>query len=167
MSASPRENVPFLLREPRPGDIGWIIHRHGALYYQEYGWDIQFEALVAEIAAKFVQQFDACRERCWIAELDGRIAGCIFLVRQSDQIAKLRMFLVEPWARGKGLGKFLVDECIRFAREAGYKTITLWTVSVLKAARHIYEQAGFRLVSEELRHNFGHDLVDQYFELKL
>lgn len=155
------------LRPHRPGDMGWIIHRHGALYHEEYGFDETFEALVAEIAAKFIREFDSKRERCWVAEVNGEIVGSVFLVRQSDDVAKLRLLLVEPNARGLGIGKRLVHECTRFALEVGYKRITLWTQSNLDAARTIYRREGYKLVREEPHHSFGCDLVAQTWELDL
>jgi DNA-binding MarR family transcriptional regulator/GNAT superfamily N-acetyltransferase len=167
LGGPPADGPPFLLRPHRPGDIGWIVHRHGALYAQEYGWDESFEALVAEIAASFIKDFDPKRERCWIAEKDGEIVGSVLLVKQSDAVAKLRLLYVEPKARGLGIGRRFVEECIRFARAAGYERITLWTNEVLQAARHIYSAAGFNLVATERHHSFGQDLVGEHWELAL
>jgi len=167
LSAEPERAAPYILRPHQPGDMGWVIQRHGELYTREYGWDDTFEAFVAEIAAKFIKEFDPKKERAWIAEKDGENVGCVFLVRESDEVVKLRMLLVDPKARGLGVGKRLVEECIRFARLKGYKKITLWTNDILTSARHIYEQLGFKLVSEERHYSFGHHLVGQIWELEL
>lgn len=164
-----------ILRAPRPGDIGWVVSRHGALYAAEYGWDWRFEALVARIAADVVDRFDAAREACWIAERDGERLGCVFLVQARDEAtgepepgtAQLRMLIVEPAARGLGLGKRLVEACHDFAREAGYRRMRLWTNSVLLAARGIYTKAGYRLVATEPHHSFGQALVGETWEMDL
>ena len=155
------------LRTHRPGDIGWVIARHGAFYTEEYGWDDTFEGLVAEIAGKFLAHFDPQRERCWIAELNGQPCGSIFLVKHTGTIAKLRLLLVEPWARGHSAGTKLVDACVAFAHEAGYRKVTLWTQNNLHAARRIYQRAGFQLLKEGPHRAFGADLVQQVWELKL
>lgn len=163
-----RDSSPVELRMHRAGDIGWVIHRHGVIYSQEFGYDETFEGLVAEIGGKFLQDHDPARERCWIAEQDGERLGSVFLVRASDDVAKLRLLLVEPSARGLGLGRRLVDECIAFARGAGYRKLTLWTQSELVSAGKIYQAAGFRLVHEEAQPNFGRDdLVAQTWDLHL
>ncbi|MBX9819448.1 bifunctional helix-turn-helix transcriptional regulator/GNAT family N-acetyltransferase [Afipia birgiae] len=155
------------LRVHRPGDMGWIVQQHGLLYAREYGWDISFEALCAEITAQFLKDFDPARERCWIAEIDGQQVGSVFLVKHSDEVAKIRLLLIDPAARGHGLGKRLVDECIAFARSCGYRKITLWTQSMLLAARGIYQNAGFVHVATEPHHSFGHDLIGETWELTL
>lgn len=155
------------LRAPRAGDMGWVVHRHGALYAKEHGYDATFEALVAQIVANFVRDFNPRRERCWIAHKDGVAVGSVFLVRKSRTVAKLRLLIVEPEARGLGIGKRLVKACIRFARKARYDRLTLWTQSHLDAARGIYEQAGLRRVRKEPHRSFGKRLVGEYWELKL
>ena len=158
---------PAILRPPRPGDMGWVVQSHGALYASEYGFDSAFEGLVAEIAAKFLASFDAARERCWIADIDGTQVGSVFLMRQSDDVAKLRLLLVDPAGRGQGLGHRLVAECLGFARQCGYRKVTLWTQSILVAARKIYQDAGFVRVASEPHRSFGQSLTGETWELEL
>jgi DNA-binding MarR family transcriptional regulator/N-acetylglutamate synthase-like GNAT family acetyltransferase len=156
---------PFYLRHHISGDMGWVTHRHAVLYTQEYGWDETFEALVAQIVSDFINNFDPAKERCWIAEMNGEIIGSVFVVKSSDAVAKLRLLLVEPKARGLGLGTRLVEECIRFAKRAGYQKMILWTNSILVEARHIYQKFGFQLTESDPHHSFGHDLVGETWEL--
>jgi len=157
----------IVLRPPRPGDLGWIVARHGAIYAEEYGWAEEFEGLCAQIVADFAKTFDANCERCWVAELDGENAGSAFLAKDSESVARLRLLLVEPSARGLGIGQRLTEECVRFARECGYRRITLWTHQNLTAARHIYARAGFTLTSSEAKHSFGQNVVSEHWDLTL
>ncbi|HTZ84975.1 MAG TPA: helix-turn-helix domain-containing GNAT family N-acetyltransferase [Candidatus Acidoferrales bacterium] len=159
--------TPYLLRMHQPGDMGWIVYRQAILYAEEYGWDNTYEALAAEIVAQFIKNYDPKRERVWLAEKDGERVGAVFVAKGSDEVARLRLLHVEPGARGLGIGKRLVEECIRFARQAGYSKMTLWTQSILLAARHIYKQAGFQVVREEPHHSFGKDLTAETWELNL
>jgi DNA-binding MarR family transcriptional regulator/GNAT superfamily N-acetyltransferase len=165
----PRANgrAPFLLRSHRVGDMGWVISRQAIAYAEEYGWDISYETLVAEICAQFIKNYDPSREHCWIAEAGGEPLGSIFLVKGTDEVAKLRLLLVEKKARGLGIGRALVEQCIRSAREKGYKKITLWTQSILLAARDIYQRTGFRRVAEQPHHSFGADLIGETWDLEL
>lgn len=157
----------YILRAPRHGDFGWIVSRHAELYAQEYGWTEPFEGLCAQIVADFVNNYDAKRERCWIAEMDDENVGCVMLVKDPNNVARIRLLLVDPKARGLGLGMRLTDECVKFARAAGYKKVTLWTHSILSAARHCYEKAGFTLTSSEKRHTWGKDVVAEFWDLVL
>lgn len=167
LGAPPAPREPYLLRPHRPGDLGWIVSRHGALYTQEYGWDERIEALAAEVAAKFIRGFDGRRERCWVAEREGKILGGVVLAKHTPRIAQLRLLYVEPEARGLGIGRRLVAECIRFARQAGYRKLVLWTNDPLVAARRLYEAAGFRLVAEKRHREFGVAMKGQSWELTL
>jgi GNAT superfamily N-acetyltransferase len=162
------DKMPYLLRTHQPGDMGWVVHRHGELYWQEYRYDERFEALVAKIVSEFIEHFDPRRERCWIAEKDGEILGTVFLVKKSKAVCKLRLLLVEPAARGLGIGRRLVAECVRFGREAGYRKMILWTQSELGAARHLYKDAGFHLAGRQRHNSWGrHSLISEVWELKL
>jgi DNA-binding MarR family transcriptional regulator/GNAT superfamily N-acetyltransferase len=161
----PEESLSF--RTLRPGDLGWVVERHGALYADEFGWDMDFEAMVARVVADFHESFEPGRDNAWIAEIDGARAGCVFCCQRDDDTAQLRLLLVEPWARGRDLGRRLVDQCIDFAGQAGYTTLVLWTNDVLAAARRIYQTAGFELVDQESHHSFGRDLIGQTWSLDL
>ena len=164
---APEAEPEIILREPKPGDLGWVVSRHATLYTEEYGWGDNFEGLCAQIVAEFAANYDARRERCWIAEMDVENVGSAFLVKDTDEIARLRLLLVDPAARGRGLGTRLTDECVRFAKACGYRGITLWTHSVLTAARHVYRKAGFTLTSSEKRKSFGKPVVSEIWDLKL
>ena len=159
--------MKIVLRRHRPGDMGWVVQAHGRIYFEEYGWDERFEALVAGIVKEFIEELDPARERCWIAEMDGTPVGSVFLKKQSGTTAKLRLLIVDPRARGLGLGKRLVDKCIAFARKKGYRKLVLWTQSNLAAARHIYDAAGFRVTRRQKHREFGYDLTAEIWELDL
>jgi len=163
----PAAERSYTLRTPRHGDFGWIVSRHAELYAQEYGWSDPFEGLCAQIVADFVNNFDAKRERCWIAEMNSENVGCVMLVKDPDNVARIRLLLVDPKARGLGLGQKLVDECVAYARACGYRKVTLWTHSVLAAARHVYEKAGFTLTASEPRKSWGQDVVAEFWDLEL
>jgi len=166
--SAPDARPPVLILRPhRPGDMGWVTSANAEIYAREYGWDISYEALVAKITAEFIENFDPKRERCWIAEMDGERVGSVFVVRKTDAVAKLRLLIIDPKARGLGLGKRFVDECLRFAKDAGYSSMTLWTQSILTAARAIYARADFKLVAEEPHHSFGVDLIGETWERDL
>lgn len=168
LDSTPRGPAPYLLRPPHAGDLGWVVHRQGALYAEEWGYNEAFEALAADIVASFVRHLRPTKDRCWIAEMDGEIVGSVLLVRKSDTVAKLRLLLVEPSARGRGIGSRLIDECIRFARQAGYRKITLWTQSELVAARRLYKKAGFTVTAKHAHDSFGRKgLVAETWELTL
>jgi DNA-binding MarR family transcriptional regulator/GNAT superfamily N-acetyltransferase len=162
-----KDRAPYILRPHQPGDMGWVVQQHGAIYAREWGYNQDFEALVARIVADFLQHFDPARERCWIAEKDGANVGSVFVVSKSKTVAKLRLLIVDPEARGLGIGRRLVDECVRFARAAGYRTLTLWTHSQLAAARRLYQDAGFTRTHHEKNHSFGKELVDETWDLQL
>jgi len=167
IASGPKVQSDIILRQPQPGDLGWVVARHAELYAREYGWGENFEGLCAQIVADFVSKYDPACERCWIADMDGQNVGSVFLVKDSGDVARLRLLLVDPVARGRGLGTRLTDECIRFARQCGYRSITLWTHQVLTAARHVYERAGFRLTSSEARRSFGQEVVSEHWDLTL
>ena len=167
LSDPPGPHAPYLLRQHQPGDVGWIVHRQAILYAEEYGWDGTYEGLAAEVVAQFIKNFDPKRERCWIAEKDGERVGAVFIAKASNEVAKLRLLHVESTARGLGIGKRLVEECVRFSRQVGYRKMTLWTQSILSAARHIYKEMGFRIVHQERHHSFGKDLTAETWELDL
>ncbi len=167
IASEPKAQGDMLLRQPRPGDLGWVVARHAELYLREYGWAANFEGLCAQIVADFVSKYDPECERCWIAEMDGQRVGSVFLVKDSNKVARLRLLLVDPAARGRGLGTRLTNECIQFARQCRYQSITLWTHKVLTAARHVYERAGFRLTSSEPRRSFGQNVISEHWDLVL
>jgi GNAT superfamily N-acetyltransferase len=167
VNASADDHEVTIRSDLRSGDLGWVTHRHGVLYKQEYDWNVEFEALVAGVVADFGKQHDPVRERCWFAEIDGQIVGSVFLVKLSDETGQLRLMYVEPTARHHGIGSRLIAECLAFAREAGYRTVKLWTNSVLLDARRLYAKAGFQLVQSDDYHAFGHDLVSEFWEIVL